>query len=847
MAFGSNNFGGGSRSFDQGLSKSFDDKWTRRKEDFSQLDNPFKFTPQNSNYLSRIRFYDRDALWARWRRGYELYTITQSVLGSYATERSKYGDFRMYCAYQLFPGVYIPARVFTFPTSDQEINEQIVGVRDANGFNFYNFGLSILAVRYLKTVKSGTYTQTATTLTVTATNHGYSAGNTVTLVITSGAAATATLTVATATIDTFTCAITGGTVTSGTLDIKTATTFDDLNWNETRVKLRAIFPPIPFLLGERLVDRVVEKDPGVFSTYSRTGATVTANCVSPHGLATGNTIFAVVTSGAVTSKQYVVTVTSPTQLQFTTSDSGTTGGTLIVNRLIPGYDYTDYAGYTLTGIDYKTNELIFQREDSYSAKTTDSKTKIVAPAYRGFTVGRFLTTEVRYQCTCQDYMRRSGYNLLEGNGNDKFPVTAITSVKPGQRVNKDNSISDVRDDPGTFSDLGYIATVSNFYDTPDYNDTAATSYNNLKYYQLRWCKHIYAALFSINHDEGNTPILGSGTYQQSGANIVITIENHGLGANGKIEVTFTSGSAISGEYTVTEVVNANTFKIVYPFSAATNGYCSITNIRRHQFIEQWLLEPSDKPIGDDLDTFYKNFNKENDRIKQAAERLSMMKQGMKWVGSLQVTNTSSQPKQVANYDTQLVSMMMTDDIRRDETGSLSRAGVLQNSTQRMSAMMSKLINVEPSKILGENFGMLDQPLYNYDTTYQYGLLDNSLYLNGLPFSNPGARTSGFNFLNASYVQTGSEIVVTTSVFHNLKVGAAVYLDILTGGATVAVLTITSVTAQTFTVISTTTSLNTSGLTNCYPPTEDPATVTVLDCLTYDPSIPQEFVLDAGTY
>jgi hypothetical protein len=159
---------GFTKNFSSGFAQGFNSpgKPVDGIEAYKAIDNPFKFTPRSDDFKSRIRFYDRDSLWARWRRGYELYTITQSVLGSYATERASYGDFRMYCAYQLFPGVYIPARVFTFPTAHEEINEQIVGVRDANGFNFYNFGLSILAVRYLKTVKSGTYTQTATTLTV---------------------------------------------------------------------------------------------------------------------------------------------------------------------------------------------------------------------------------------------------------------------------------------------------------------------------------------------------------------------------------------------------------------------------------------------------------------------------------------------------------------------------------------------------------------------------------------------------------------------------------------------------------------------------------------------------------
>lgn len=840
---------GFTRNFSAGIKAGFNSptKPVDGIDTYKAKDNPFKFTPKSDDFKSRIRFYDRNSLWVRWRRGYELFTITQSVLGSFAEQRHAYGDFRMYCAYQLFPGVYIPARMFTFPTSNDEINEQIVGIRDANGFNFYNFGLSILAVRYLKTVKSGAYSQTATTLTVNIADHGLSAGNSVTLVVTSGSALNGTYTVATATANSFTCTVTNGSVTTGTIDIKTATTFADLNWNETRVKLRSIFPPIPFLLGERLTDRVFEKDPGVFSTYSRTGTTVTVNCTAPHGLATGNTIFAVVTSGVVTSKQYVVTVTSTTQLQFTTSDSGSTSGNLIVNRLIPGYNYGDYVGYTLTGIDYTSTELIFQRDGSYGAQTINNKAVTQVPAQRGFSIGRFLTTELRYQCACQDYMRRNGYNFYKENTESKFPTTPITSLKPGQRLNKDNSISNVRDNPGTYSDLGYIATVSNFYELPDYKDTAANSYSNLNYYELRWCKHIYAALFSIVHDEGNTPVLGSGTYQQSGPNIIISIENHKLAANGKIEITFTSGSAISGEYTVTQVVDHNTFKIVYPFSSTTNGYCSITNIRRHQYVQQWLLEPSDKPVGDDLDLFYRNFNAENNRLRQSAERLLMMKQGMKWVGSAAIVKVGEQPKQIANYDPQLVSMMLTDDIRRDNVESLNRAGVLVNNTQRMSIMMSKLLNVEPSQILGENFGMLDEPLYGYDSTYQYGLLDNGLYLNGSPYSNIGARTSQFSFTNATYTQAGTEITVTTPTFHNLPIGTEVYLDFTSGNATDVILKIKTVDLKKFTVISTTTFLNTSGTVNCYPPGEDPVSVTVLDCLTYDPSIPQEFVLDAGTY
>ena len=775
MSFGNKSFGGLPKGFDGGLSKGFKAPSEKLEITFDKFDNPFKFTPKDEDYRSRIRFYDQDALWVRWRRGYELYTITQSTLGSFAEQRSQYGDFRMYCAYQLFPGVFIPARVFTFPTNNQEINEQIVGIRDANGFNFYNFGLSILAVRYLGPTNLATYVQSGNNIVVTLNNHNLRIGDNVYLVFTSGTAVTATLPVTARTANTFTCLAAAPLTTAGGVNVQLSTTFDDVRWTETRVRLRSIFPPIPFLVGERLVDRVVERDPGIFSSYSRTGTTVTVNCTQPHGLSTGNLIFAAVLGGAVTSKQYTVTVTTTTQLQFTTTDSGVTGGSLVVNRLIPGYEYGNYVGYTMTGVDYTTNELILQRDGSYGAKTVNNKPVTTEPAERGFLVGRFLSTEIRYQCTCQDYMRREGYNLYSTSENSKFPVTPITSTKPGERLNKNDTVSNVRDNPGTYGDLGFIATVDGFYKLPDYADTTPKSYPNLQYYQLRWCKHIYAALFSINHDEGNTPILGQGRYQQTGPNITVSVVNHGLAKNGKIQLDFTSGSAISGEYTVTQVIDDNNFQVVYPFSGSTNGYCTVSNIKRHQFIDAWLLEPSDKPVGDDLDTFYNSFDKENKRLSVSAERLLMMKQGMKWVGSKTITGAANLPQQVADYDPQLATMMMTDEIRRTD-GDLNRSGILQNSTERMSAMMSKLLNVEPSQILSEKFGMLNQPLYNYDTTYQYGLINGGTYLNGIPYSVPGASTT---------------IPGTT--------------------------------------------------------TEDPNTVTILDCLTYNPYISQEFTVDSGTY
>ena len=118
------------------------------------------------------------------------------------------------------------------------------------------------------------------------------------------------------------------------------------------------------------------------------------------------------------------------------------------------------------------------------------------------------------------------YNLFDELQGRKFPVTPITSTKPGQRLNKDGTTTNERDQVGVFGDLGYI-TINNFYQLPDYKDKSATSYPNLMYYQLRWCKHIYAAMFSLLHDEGNEPISISARYVQSGPNITVTAPDHG--------------------------------------------------------------------------------------------------------------------------------------------------------------------------------------------------------------------------------------------------------------------------------------------------------------------------------
>ena len=261
-------------------------------------------------------------------------------------------------------------------------------------------------------------------------------------------------------------------------------------------------------------------------------------------------------------------------------------------------------------------------------------------------------------------------------------VTSVQSTKPGQVLQPDDTYSDERDIPGTFRDLGFVA-INNYYQLPEYEDTSGNDTANLMYYQLRWCKHIYAAMFALKHDEGNDPINLTGAYLQNGPNITIDAVGHNLEVNTKIEITFTSGNAVSGEYTITSVPTSDSFVVIYPFSNLTSGYCTISNLKKHDFVSSWLLEPNDKPVGSGLDRFYKSFDKEKENLKDAVNKFSLLKQNTKWSGEKSVIGNRNQPQSIADFDPSLIGMTLTDNLRRDGEGKLDRSGKSVNATNRM--------------------------------------------------------------------------------------------------------------------------------------------------------------------
>ena len=731
-------FGGSFDNSFKDVSGGFDRKETsyQKKIQLEAL-NPYQFFPpgQQPDY-SEVRFYDVDSSWSRWRRGYELYCITQSYLGSREKERNSRGDFRMYLTFQLFPGLFIPARIFTFPSSGPEMGEHTVGIRDSNGFNFFDFGLPIDEVRYVTGARNATYVKTGTSVVVSLIDHGYLIGEDIFLDYTSGTATDETLSIVSKTNNTFTCTSAVSVSTSGNVQVRqqfadTAEGFADTRWTEQRVKIRFMPTPVTLFAGERLADRVIERDPGISITYSQSTTTITITCGSAHGLSTGNKVFLKFNTGTATTGLYDITYINTTQFSVTSIISATTTGAGILYRRIKGYDYNEYVGYTVTGVDLATDEILFQRDDSYGTKVINDKATTGVPAHRGFITDRFLTTEIRYQCDCPDFMRRKNYNLYETSDKERFPRTGIESVVPGTRQDREGDTINARDNIGVYDDFGY-APVSNFYQLPSYDDGADASFMSLQYYQTRWCKHIYAAMFSMLHDEGTEPINIDATYAQTGPNVNILAPDHGLLANTKVQIDFTSGDLLDGEYTITSVIDVNNFEIVYPFSGSANGYCTVNNLKLHEYVGSWLLEPNDQPIGNALIRFHKRFEKEQEQTKKSAERMSMMGYGLPWTGNRTIQDGSSDlPEDIAEFDVNLVTMKLTDTVRRDSEV-LTRDGKLMNKAATTLMTMQKVLNLDFDLLDDVRIGLLNQPLTAYASNFQIGLVEGGTYLNGAP-------------------------------------------------------------------------------------------------------------------
>lgn len=167
-----------------------------------------------------------------------------------------------------------------------------------------------------------------------------------------------------------------------------------------------------------------------------------------------------------------------------------------------------YNNYTVTAVGFNNvpltpayapifNTLFLSVSSDNSWSVVDENT-LAVPASGPPAVGEYLTTEMRAQCTCPDFLNREGYNLWNVNLKNRYPTTSIWNVTPGTYdagPDQATRILNTQDDLGSVRAFGFIY-LNQIYNIPTY-ETNSYSDPNLYYYQPKWCKHIYAAMWDM--------------------------------------------------------------------------------------------------------------------------------------------------------------------------------------------------------------------------------------------------------------------------------------------------------------------------------------------------------------
>lgn len=166
-----------------------------------------------------------------------------------------------------------------------------------------------------------------------------------------------------------------------------------------------------------------------------------------------------------------------------------------------------YNNYTITAVGFNNvpippsyapifNTLFISVSADNSWSVIDRETLSV-PASGPPAVGEYFSTEMRAQCTCPDFLNREGYNLWDLT-QQKYPVTNIWNVTPGiydAGSEQADRLINSQDDPGYVRGFGFIY-LNKIYNIPQITE-ASYSDPNVYFYQPKWCKHIYAAMWDM--------------------------------------------------------------------------------------------------------------------------------------------------------------------------------------------------------------------------------------------------------------------------------------------------------------------------------------------------------------
>ena len=202
-------------------------------------------------------------------------------------------------------------------------------------------------------------------------------------------------------------------------------------------------------------------------------------------------------------------------------------GEVMLDRIQPNglAEPTNYGAYTVVGVgidgvfyfEYPTGPegfLPIYNTLFLSGDKTDSwqylPNALAIPALQAPRVGNYLSTEMRSQCTCPDFLGREPYDLWNSNLYRRYPFTQVNNITPGffdAGSQQRGGVLPTDDDPG------YVRTFGFLYLNEIYNiakDTEAVySSPQLFYFAPRWCKHIYCACWQMKRQFGQSSAVDS--------------------------------------------------------------------------------------------------------------------------------------------------------------------------------------------------------------------------------------------------------------------------------------------------------------------------------------------------
>ena len=187
-------------------------------------------------------------------------------------------------------------------------------------------------------------------------------------------------------------------------------------------------------------------------------------------------------------------------------------GEVLSNRFTAGGTDKQYGfnNYTVVAVGFNgvpkdpdytpTFNTLFLSHDPETSWSVIDSTKMAVPASGPPAAGEFLTTEMRTQCNCPDFLGREGFNLYKASLKQRYPYTGVMNMAPGTYdagTQQDTRVFPSIDNPGYARSFGFIY-LNQLYDMPSYQQVSYSD-PNLFYFQPKWCKHIYAAMWDLKN------------------------------------------------------------------------------------------------------------------------------------------------------------------------------------------------------------------------------------------------------------------------------------------------------------------------------------------------------------